>query len=203
MGLHRSIWSLIGYSRRLVSANKQAGHCCYRRIPEFRQLRLNLALQQCLHLLRVRHLPGHPILHRLLMRKFHHREAADVALAVAEGVLGAALAGAAAPWVRATHAENSVILGASVRNTLASVVTNWVIWRLVALLQLRPWIFHVLLRRVLCLGHLLLRRRPRRSAVLPLRLAGFRRRPGAPRCGAWWLPCLTPIRNLLSTSGLL
>ena len=203
MVLHRSIWSLLGYSRRLGLASRQAGRCCYRRIPEFRQLRLNLALRQCLHLLRVRHLPVHPILHRLLMRHFHHREAAAVALVVAEGVLGAAPAGAAAPWVRVIHVENSATLGASVRNTLASVVTNWVIWRRVALLPLRSWIFHVLLRRVLCLGHLLRRRRPRRPAVLSLRLAEFRRRPGAPRCGAWWLPCLTPIRNLHSTSGLL
>ena len=203
MVLHRSIWSLLGYSRQLALVSKQAGPCCYRRIREFRQLRLNLALRQCLHLLRVRHLPVHPILHRLLMRHLHHREAAAVALAVADGELGAAPAGAAAPWVRVIHVANSATLGASVRFTLASAVTNWVIRRLVALLQLRLWMFPVLLRRVLCLGHLLLRRRPRRSAVLPLRLAGFRRRPGAPRCGAWWLPCLTPIRNLLSTSGLL
>ena len=147
MALRRSTWCLIGYSRRLGLASKPAGRCCYRRILALRHLRLTLDLRQCLRLLRVRHLPVHPILHRLLMRHCHHREAAAVALVVEEGVLGAAPAGAAAPWVRVIHVENSATLGASVRNIPVSAVTNWAIWHLDALLQLRPWMFHGLLHR--------------------------------------------------------
>ncbi len=88
----------------------------------------------------------HPIPRRLLMRHLHHRGAGAVALVVAGGVIGAA--GAAAPLEHAIPAVNSDTFGAIVRNILASAVTSWAIWRLDVLLQLRHWMFHVLLREL-------------------------------------------------------
>ena len=146
MALRRSTRCLLGYSRPLVLASKPAGRCCYRRILALRHLRLTLDLRQCLRLLRVRHLPVHPMPHRLLMRHFHHRGAGAVALVVAGGVIGAA--GAAAPLEHAIPAVNSDTFGVIVLNTLASAAMSWVIWRLDVLLQLRHWMFHVLLREL-------------------------------------------------------
>ena len=93
------------------------------------------------------------------MPHLHHRGPEAVALAVGGVMIGAA---AGALLDHATLAEKSVIFVVSVRNIRVNVAKNTVTRPLDVLLQLRNRMFHVLLRRALCLDHLLFRRRQRR-----------------------------------------